>query len=892
MRKILFSSACVLLLLTAMGVRAEEPVDEPVYQGHTVADWIKALDADDAAARALAIHVLGIFGPDAKPAIPALLKALEESEIEVRYRAVIALGRIGLEGDKVAPALARKLTDTTYEIAKEAAEAMDRFGKPAVPPLIEALKEPRARYLVLTALRKIGPDAKEALPVLKELLNQKDRVTQKDNCIAAVRAIQAIDPKDESGLPVLLELLEDKKYRPTTLVEALAHFGPQAKKAVPALLEIMKTPDKFDSGGFHNDPLKSAAAHALGKIAPDDGELFDAMIELRKVARAMYLANEVLVHMPRFADRLLPDAESGPVIVRPRRGGQDTSTLLYTMGRDAVPALLAVAKDAEKSAGERAKAILFLGNIGQRTDLTAPVLIKLLRDKDKEVQKQAGIALARMGAEAKSAIPILQEWLKSDADLRGIAINAISAIDIDTPGLLPLYLDRLIGADRLGRVPYGLVAVKLDKPKYVPNLVAAWVKASPTSRPELAKILGQIGPAAKDAAPVLREAMKEKDLNLKMACAIALLRIDPAARDAVEMINDLLDDSPTRRLMANPVQTMRLLDELGPLAEPAVPALVKHIGSVGRRGWYYDAYRTLRKIGPAARAAAPALIKALADAKDGGEGREIIETLAAIGPDGDGVMETLIASLDSPNGYIANSALVALGKMGAEAKQISPKLLELLAAERPIPILPRPTPHPGTGFLPSAQPRPRLPRKPIWKGTAEQAKVLNAVDVAVVYWKLEHKAGPVVPVLCMALETSTLAPRTGTTGFEDVYAVLAEIGPRAQAAAPALHGVLNHANVEGRDRSAYVLWRIEGKTERMLPILIHALFEQDRRSFAGLNTAGPRAAELLGKMGVDAKPALPALLEAYHTTNPALRKAAGEAIKAIDPDAAKKAVIP
>ncbi len=61
------------------------------------------------------------------------------------------------------------------------------------------------------------------------------------------------------------------------------------------------------------------------------------------------------------------------------------------------------------------------------------------------------------------------------------------------------------------------------------------------------------------------------------------------------------------------------------------------------------------------------------------------------------------------------------------------------------------------------------------------------------------------------------------------------------------------------------------------------------------NEIGPvrrRAAEVLGSLGAEAKAAAPALAETVKDPDEAVRRAAGEALKKIDPDAAKKAGVP
>lgn len=56
---------------------------------------IEAIDSDDVNVRLMALNTLGLIGPDAKDAIPAIKKALEDPEVNVQNRAKAALEKIG-----------------------------------------------------------------------------------------------------------------------------------------------------------------------------------------------------------------------------------------------------------------------------------------------------------------------------------------------------------------------------------------------------------------------------------------------------------------------------------------------------------------------------------------------------------------------------------------------------------------------------------------------------------------------------------------------------------------------------------------------------------------------------------------------------------------------------
>lgn len=144
--------------------------------------------------RADAVNALGSLGESAKPALPALLKALEDKDIVVRRNAIGALQSVGA-GAKAAPAISRLLRDEGSSIRASALGYLRQLkpgeAKETVPALIALLKDAKynKKYYAVLALQHIGPDAKEAIPVLTDLLRKSDVPGQ---CV--LEALRAIDP--------------------------------------------------------------------------------------------------------------------------------------------------------------------------------------------------------------------------------------------------------------------------------------------------------------------------------------------------------------------------------------------------------------------------------------------------------------------------------------------------------------------------------------------------------------------------------------------------------------------------------------------------------------------------------------------------------------------------
>ncbi|BAY20007.1 putative signal transduction protein containing Nacht domain (plasmid) [Anabaenopsis circularis NIES-21] len=185
-------------------------------------------------------------------AVPFLIKALKENKDEdFRTIITVALGEIGMEAKPAVSVLKELLNDKKENIRIVVVYALEKIiGKDSVQPLNTALKDENndVRSSAAEAFAKIG---KDAVPALITAL--KD-----ENYNVRSSASQALVEIGKDAVPALITTLKDENSDARcSAAEALAEIG---KDAVPPLIIALKEPDSY---------IRTGSANALGKIGAD-----------------------------------------------------------------------------------------------------------------------------------------------------------------------------------------------------------------------------------------------------------------------------------------------------------------------------------------------------------------------------------------------------------------------------------------------------------------------------------------------------------------------------------------------------------------------------------------------------------------------------------------------
>ena len=255
--------------------------------------------------------------------------------------------------------LIRELQDSDSDIRSIAAVTLGEIGpeaKDAIPALIQLLQdqdaEGFARANAALALGQIGERTEDAMSVLIQALRDQDKYVRRD----------AAGALEEIGSPRAIKAAKDR-YR---MVVTLGWIG--SEDEIPALIQALQNEDK---------DVRVNAVVTLGQIESEDvvSVLMEALQDQDEWVRV---------------------------------------NAAWTLGQrgeravDAVPILIRALRDQDEWV--RYHAAMALGEIGEGASNAVPALMHALRDQDKHVRRYAVGALGKIG---KGTVPALIRTLKN-----------------------------------------------------------------------------------------------------------------------------------------------------------------------------------------------------------------------------------------------------------------------------------------------------------------------------------------------------------------------------------------------------------------------------------------------------------------------------------------------
>ncbi len=526
---------------------------------------VKALSNEDNTICWHAARTLGSIGPDAAAAAPALIKGLGNEDPDVRAYAAFTLGRIGSESDDVVDALLDKVFDKNLKVRKACLRALLAINPPVektlpevlkilkesdpaivvpalntvadegvkvVPRLCEVLKHKEARYWACLVLAEIGPDAKDAVPLVREVLKDEEP----DVRFQAMITLGEIGPASKSALPEIVKALETDPYEGGRYAAAFAlgKIGLDAD-ATKALTKAVESDDPF---------LQMISAWALALNNSDD----KAMVE-RAVKLIVGAFKSDDVHLRRLAAKAAVDFDVPRDLVVPAlidaledkdpRVVRNAVEALAELG----PKALQHVKDTLKNEKLRPLALSLIYRLGPDAEAAVPALIEALKEDAQEeddvmFRREVQFALGAIGPKARAAVPALLNSLSADREeIRASACFALGKIG---PGGAVAAVSRLrdLESDKSQMVRlaalFALVKIQPDQPALTRRAVVELSKALGSDderyRAGAALALGELkdelGDLGKRTVPRLRKLLDDESPLVQEMAAVALEKLE------------------------------------------------------------------------------------------------------------------------------------------------------------------------------------------------------------------------------------------------------------------------------------------------------------------------------------------------------------------------------
>ncbi len=524
-----------------------------------------ALLDEGASVRAAAIVAMRKADLPGKEFAMRIAIRLEAAEPEAANAIVKALAALGSDATATLPSLLQCIDKPGID-QDLVAHALASFGGPAVPELLAAIeKQPQSEAVLSRALALIGEPAVTALVQGMSSDNELIRT-------AATRAVGGVRPLNRSLLETLAKGLGDSSPTIRTiainalmaankeaafvqerLLEALQDTAAEVRAAALQSLTIFEfAPEDIQtalSRGLSDSVpvVRVSAANVLAGLPKFHRGNMERLVDLMGDADGRVRRASIQT-VGKFDTKLIDDAMIQACV---RALGDDDHTVRLA-ATEAVKALklaapsvlgavaanlvddqelLRASLDAISGFGDqaaslipsvsglvshekadvRAAAITALAEIDKDPQQLTGRLTEALDDKEWEVRRIAGVALGKLGPEAKGAVPKLFRLLKNEEDT-DFASGALREINTAPVEAIPLFMENIESEER--RV--GFYAISL---------------------------LGKIGPPAAEALPKLeamlanpnsgggREAGRSDFRRKFLRDAIASIRGEPIEED-------------------------------------------------------------------------------------------------------------------------------------------------------------------------------------------------------------------------------------------------------------------------------------------------------------------------------------------------------------------------
>lgn len=519
-----------------------------------VSEIARLLEQDvDVDVRRHAAKLLRTMGKKAQPALPAILAAMTDVDEQVRKEVLTELRILDPALSMLEPVAIKALNSKNPQIRGNVGvrilETISKHGSAAIPAYIAVLEktdlggssavkegsrntEIAPLWNLIRGLGNFGPDAREALPLLKKRLKHEDE---------GIRTAAAVAIRKISGEAVQVSKtaptgpVYDGKTFAQWITELKTEKFPERRVlGIKALAALVTKENAQEAAAVM---IEVGAEHSVEQITEDDSKVTNAALQALDRMRDEQVTPLLLdalksedVRRRRFAVSSLnvPEYFGGGLPTVDKKFSDETlknlfdhfndpdlqvrrglSRLFTRIGKPAKPVMLRMF---ETDKDQDVRFYLLRGFSNFDDEGIALLTHVLEKDADINIRRQAAHILESLGEKARPALPQLLAAMHSpDEDLRSDVLSALKSIKPSQKQLNEVLLNTLkrddskIRSDVVDRL---LLMVDSNSPDAIPALAEALIDRNQEVRHAVLQLIFQLQKYDKQMVAALEKALE------------------------------------------------------------------------------------------------------------------------------------------------------------------------------------------------------------------------------------------------------------------------------------------------------------------------------------------------------------------------------------------------
>ncbi|MDD5015970.1 MAG: GNAT family N-acetyltransferase, partial [Atribacterota bacterium] len=610
-----------------------------------------------------------IFHPVRRIKVRLLTRKLKSEDLEERKFALQALGNIGPDAKEAVPLLINALEDTSSDVRRKAAEALDKFGA-----LTTDLKVKRyiadlrdSDSAAIEALGKIGPGAISATTALEQKLNDPMDPTAGRAALKALENIGTLT-QDHKRQRCIFGLKAGSRDICLEAVRLIKEVGDITY--IDPLLDALKRYDNETYIGI-GTVMKVGEPMFDGDKTVHDTELRTVeMVKRRKDAEFCIAVREALVSIGAACVLRLIEELEKPNYYSYRDSGDGKEFFIDTNHVDTI--------------------VEALNDIKSKPKESILALIEILEKEEWGTHPYALRVLGNMGSEAAMAIPyiikashhingeVYEAAVKALCDIGPIHPDVISALKKVLQDHWVSYGVRQLAEDALNK--FGVLTLNDRITRNITEIQTHdWTdKIRKEAKKELISLAYEIN--EEDILNRLLLIMQEAEVR-----NVAAERLEQLGKFTKDLriekhVMDVISSAHNPSALAIAINNLKEIDPEGGITIRCFINLLERQDPPFEYK-HADVISALPLLGVIAKKTIPELLKILKNRV--GKGRQAAAyALGDIVTDEKEAISILINAVEDKDPFVSSAAIRALGNIGSNAKDSIPILIKILEQEK------------------------------------------------------------------------------------------------------------------------------------------------------------------------------------------------------------------